>query len=464
MNWPKHAVLAACMVGGFAVVARADQWNDRTTLKFDAPVMIPGATLAPGTYTFKLLDSAALRHVVQIYNEDLTRLIATVNAVPAKRQEANDDTVVKFQPTDGAAAPVALKAWFYPGSLFGHEFVYSDTQARDIARRTKTLVLAGDAAGDMTKGTLYTYDADATKTPWRPDATMMQDWQRWNDEGRRAATAQVAAPGRANTRESTAPVVRGTPAGMKVAVGDLEDHPSKYAGKVINVTAEVEEVFGPRLFKIDEPDWADLDGEVLVYLPSDLAALVREDDRVTVSGTVKRMVRADLERELGWLQPDPDFEVEFASRPVIVAREIVGGNNNVGLAIRMTPSPDTSTAVGTSGSSGSSAAGSSANEPITSQSMLGNGTEHVGRHVNLQGLSVIRSSTRGFWVNGGDRNLFVLPATGAAGAEAPGRTFSPGQSVSIQGIVLEMPGRLRGQARGMEKANDEVYIYATSVK
>ena len=44
------------------VVARADQWNDRTTLKFDAPVMIPGTTLAPGTYTFKLLDSATHRH------------------------------------------------------------------------------------------------------------------------------------------------------------------------------------------------------------------------------------------------------------------------------------------------------------------------------------------------------------------------------------------------------------------
>src|SRR5688572_4575017 len=99
MNWPKRAVLAACVVVGLAVVARADQWNDRTTLKFDAPVMIPGTTLAPGTYTFKLLDSATNRHVVQIFNEDLTRLIATVNAIPAKRQEAKGDTVLRFQPT-----------------------------------------------------------------------------------------------------------------------------------------------------------------------------------------------------------------------------------------------------------------------------------------------------------------------------------------------------------------------------
>ena len=421
MNWPKRAVLAACVAVAFAVVARADQWNDRTTLKFDAPVTIPGTTLAPGTYTFKLLDSAANRHVVQIYNEDQTKLIATANAIPTKRRDPNGDAVVKFQSTDGAAASVALKAWFYPGSLYGHEFIYPETQARDIAARTKTLVLSSDAAGDMKKGTLYTYDADAKKTAWQPDATIIQDWQRWNEEGRRAATARVAAPGSANNRESTAPTVRGTPAGMKVDVGDLEEHPSKYSGKAINVTAEVEEVFGPRLFKIDERNWGDLDGEVLVYLPSNLAALVREDDQVTVSGTVKSMLRADLERELGWLEPEPDFEIEFVSRPVIVASEIIGGNNNIALAIRMTPSADKSTAVGTSGRTGSTAAGSSPSEPITSTSVLGTGISHVGRQVSLQGLNVTRSSKRGLWVNAGDRNLFVMPANASGGTRRPAR-------------------------------------------
>ena len=93
----------------------------------------------------------------------------------------------------------------------------------------------------------------------------MKEWARWNRNGR--AAAKIAAPGTASTRESTAPMMRSDPAGMKVSVGDLEEHPSQDQGKTINVTAEVEDVFGPRLFKIDEPNWADLDGEILVYLP-----------------------------------------------------------------------------------------------------------------------------------------------------------------------------------------------------
>ena len=58
----------------------------------------------------------------------------------------------------------------------------------------------------------------------------------------------------------------------------------------------------------------------------------------------------------------------------------------------------------------------------------------------------------------------MLPAKGAAGTETPSRAFSAGQSVSIEGILLAMPDRLRAQAKDLDKANAETYIYATSVK
>jgi hypothetical protein len=143
--------IATIMMVAIAGVAGADQWNDRTKLTFEAPIMIPGTTLAPGTYTFKLLDSQTSRHVVQVFNEDGTKLIATTHAVPAKRMDVSGDTMVKLNPTE-AGAPIALKAWFYPGSRYGHEFVYSDQQARSIAQRTKTLVLSEDTHRMATVG------------------------------------------------------------------------------------------------------------------------------------------------------------------------------------------------------------------------------------------------------------------------------------------------------------------------
>jgi hypothetical protein len=119
-----------------AVAAAQINANQRTVFQFDAPVMVPGATLQPGTYVFRLLDSETNRHMVQILNKDETKLITTTQAVPTKRMETRGDVVVKMNPTE-RGAPAAIKAWFYPGTVYGHEFVYSDEEARRIAERTK---------------------------------------------------------------------------------------------------------------------------------------------------------------------------------------------------------------------------------------------------------------------------------------------------------------------------------------
>ncbi len=91
------------MVVVFAAIAGADQWNDRTTLKFDAPMMVPGATLAPGTYVFKLMDSPANRETVQIFNEDESKLMATTETIPTKRRDARGNVVIKVNPTESGA-------------------------------------------------------------------------------------------------------------------------------------------------------------------------------------------------------------------------------------------------------------------------------------------------------------------------------------------------------------------------
>lgn len=470
-----------------ATIAAADQWNDKTTLKFDEPVMVPGTTLPPGTYTFKLLDSRANRNIVEIFNEDETKLITTAMAIPARRTDANGDVVVKFNPTE-AGAPIALQTWYYPGSLYGHQFIYSDEQARQIAKRTKTLVLSGDVTGsDMESGTLYTYDAEGRQAPWKADEQTMAEWRKWNDEGRRAAAqAKVVAPGTEETRKSTAPMMRNEPQGTKVSISDLEENPARYTGQTITVTGEVEDVFGPRVFKIDEKGWADLDREILVYLPTDLVALVRDDDLVTVTGTMKMLTKADIDRELAWLEPGADAATTLTRRPALVAREVVGGTSNVALAIRVNPdaaggtsagtsaSTDTSGTSGTTGTSGtagsagaatspstggSASAGASTSGAVTDLSTLAKGDrELVGRHVDLTGVTISRvAKGQGFWIEGGGGSVFVLPAQASA-------TPAAGKSVSVKGVVLQMPRSMRDKSRSAGSGNDEIYISASAVR
>src|SRR5437016_5685119 len=61
--------------------ANGDQWDKKTILTFTEPVELPGIVLPPGKYVFKLLDSLANRHVVQVFNESEDHIYATILAI-----------------------------------------------------------------------------------------------------------------------------------------------------------------------------------------------------------------------------------------------------------------------------------------------------------------------------------------------------------------------------------------------
>ncbi|MGH9321373.1 MAG: hypothetical protein ACRD3V_15995, partial [Vicinamibacteria bacterium] len=154
--WRRTAGLAAAVLIASAAAASASTWNEKTILTFSEPVMVPGATLPAGSYVFQLRDAKSGRHIVQVTSEEGSELMALAQAVPIKRTETTGDIVVKFNPTD-VGSPPAMKAWFYTGSMHGHEFVYPEEQAKKIAERTKTIVLSVDVPGtDLEKGTLRT--------------------------------------------------------------------------------------------------------------------------------------------------------------------------------------------------------------------------------------------------------------------------------------------------------------------
>src|SRR5579885_929708 len=112
-------VLALAM---FVPIARADERDQASQLTFDRPVAIPGMVLPAGTYWFTVVPDSANGQIVQIFNADRSKLIATRLAIATERNEVSDHTEMRFveQPKN----ELRLVGWFYPDRLIGHEFVY----------------------------------------------------------------------------------------------------------------------------------------------------------------------------------------------------------------------------------------------------------------------------------------------------------------------------------------------------
>jgi len=133
---------AALLLTSAAATAQTTQ--DRlTNVTFSGPVSIPGKTLPAGTYVFKLADSPADRHIVQVFDKDQTQLYATLLAIPADRTEADGDPVITFKET-ASDRPPAVRYWYYAGERAGNEFVYPKSQAMMIARATGEPVMSVD--------------------------------------------------------------------------------------------------------------------------------------------------------------------------------------------------------------------------------------------------------------------------------------------------------------------------------
>ena len=117
--------------------------NRETNVTFSGPVSLPGTTLPAGTYVFKLADSPANRNIVQIFDKDNAKLITTVLAVAAERNQAEGDPVVSFKETP-ADRPPAVRYWYYAGEKSGNEFIYPRAQAMMIASASGESVTSFD--------------------------------------------------------------------------------------------------------------------------------------------------------------------------------------------------------------------------------------------------------------------------------------------------------------------------------
>ena len=126
-------------LGAMVHQAAADEWDQRTIFTFSGPVAIPGQVLAAGTYVFKLADSLPDRNIVQVFSKDQKNLYGTFLSIPDQRLRPAGKPIITFDER-AAGSPEAVRAWFYPGDNFGHQFVYPKDQALSLAKANKTPV------------------------------------------------------------------------------------------------------------------------------------------------------------------------------------------------------------------------------------------------------------------------------------------------------------------------------------
>jgi hypothetical protein len=164
--------MALAIVGVLAsgVAAQETNTSERTFLTFSGAVEMPGVTLQPGTYVFKLADTPT-RNVVQVWDRDEKNMVGHWLFVQAERPQVSDETVVMFKETREGATP-AVQYWYFPGEKIGKEFIYPKDQATRIAARTGLDVRSEDGVieGDGIAGVQA--EAAQTETAVSADATL----------------------------------------------------------------------------------------------------------------------------------------------------------------------------------------------------------------------------------------------------------------------------------------------------
>ena len=85
--------------------------NQKTYFTFSQAVELPGGVMLPaGKYTFKLADTSGSRNVVQVFNEDESKILAMFMTVSASRLEPAEDSVITFAEAP-ASAPQPVRFW-----------------------------------------------------------------------------------------------------------------------------------------------------------------------------------------------------------------------------------------------------------------------------------------------------------------------------------------------------------------
>ncbi len=147
------------------------QSQEAATFNVDQPLQVGTKILQPGIYAIRLLPTFADRTKVQVTSPDQQTIYATVLTVPhllSPKDETDHPTFVYYPAADGA--PAALRTWYatIAGSMGGHDIVYEETRAKQLARLTKSTVVSytGDQMADLDKTELHVVTPEETIQPY----------------------------------------------------------------------------------------------------------------------------------------------------------------------------------------------------------------------------------------------------------------------------------------------------------
>jgi hypothetical protein len=163
-------VLALLVALTLNVAAQQPDTRDRTIMTFSSAVELPGMRLEPGTYVFRIADSAS-RNVIQVLDQEEKNQLGQWLFVPAERPEVTGDTVVTFRETSAASTP-AVQFWYYPGEKIGKEFMYPKDQALRIAQRTGATVQTEE--GPVTASAQASVSAEPAKETTVADSSVVE--------------------------------------------------------------------------------------------------------------------------------------------------------------------------------------------------------------------------------------------------------------------------------------------------
>ncbi len=163
-------------VGAFALLVSMStfaQTPEASVLPVTEKLDVGGTILEPGTYLIRVLPSDKDRNKVQITDPERKTVFATVLTIPhalAANQEVGDTTFV-FYPA-GEGMPRALRTWFAQdpsASQGGHDVVYPEARAKQLARLANSSVVSYDetAVADLGTTELHVVTPDAKVETYR---------------------------------------------------------------------------------------------------------------------------------------------------------------------------------------------------------------------------------------------------------------------------------------------------------
>lgn len=147
MKISKLSRLGALMmlIALISVPAALAQIPEYSTLPVTEPTEVGGTVLQPGSYLIRILPGFSNRNRVQITDTERQTVYATVLTVPHQLgpNEEMPNTMFVFYPAF-EGQPRALRTWYAPDAASdgGHDIVYEETRATQLARAAKAPVVS----------------------------------------------------------------------------------------------------------------------------------------------------------------------------------------------------------------------------------------------------------------------------------------------------------------------------------